>query len=248
MIIHFYGDLPTILARHLRGQARIEVALGRRTSIKDLIESYDVPHTEVGRLTANGQEVDFNHIIDETERIEVYPLVPPFDPLRPTLLRPQPIPRIAFTVDINVGKLASLLRMTGFDALYHQGISDPQLAELTAQTQRILLTKDKDLLKRKAVEFGRLIREISPEQQLAEVFTLFGLKDKARPFTRCLRCNDGLLVSIPKEQILHRLEPLTIKYYQRFHICNRCHKIFWAGTHREKMELLLTRLDLPSSR
>jgi uncharacterized protein with PIN domain len=244
MIIHLHGDLARLLPRHLRGQERIEAPLSRRASIKDLIESYDVPHTEVGRLTVAGRELSFAHIVGEEETIEVYPQVAPVDPLRPTLLRPQPLSHIAFTVDQNVGKLAMLLRLAGFDTLYHHGISDPELAELNSASGRILLTKDKDLLKRKKVEFGRLVREILPERQLAEVVTLFGLKGEARPFSRCLRCNDGILEPVEKELILHLLEPLTIKYYDHFNRCNRCGRIFWAGTHREKMAKLLDRLGL----
>ena len=134
------------------------------------------------------------------------------DLFRPTLLRPQPIPRIAFIVDQNVGKLAPFLRLAGFDALYHHGISDAELAELSYRTKRILLSKDKGLLKRKVVLFGRLVREIMPERQLAEIITLFGLHGEVQPFSRCLRCNDGILEPVAKELILARLEPLTIKY------------------------------------
>ena len=244
MIIHFHGDLATLLPRRLRGQDRIETPLGRRTSIKDLVESYDVPHTEVGRLTAEGREVDFAHIVDEAESLEVYPLVAPVDVLHPSFLRPHPLPRLAFAVDANVGKLATLLRMAGFDTLYYNVISDQRLAALTAASSRILLTKDKDLLKRKEIEHGRLIHEIMPERQLVEVVDLFGLHEEMRPFSRCLRCNEGVLKPVDKEGIIDRLEPLTIKYYDRFQQCNRCGRIFWAGSHREKMEELLVRLGL----
>ncbi len=168
----------------------------------------------------------------------------PLDLFQPTLLRPQPIPRIAFVVDQNVGRLAPLLRLAGFDALYHHGISDPELAELTRQTRRILLSKDRELLKRKAIEFGHLVREIIPERQLAEVLTLFGIQAQAQPFSRCLRCNDGILEPVAKELILERLEPLTRQYYDEFFTCNRCHRIFWEGTHLQRMEQMLSRLGL----
>lgn len=246
MILHLHGDLPTLLPRVLRGQARIEAPVSRRTSVKDLIEAYDVPHTEVGRLTVAGREVDFRHIALDSECLEVYPVTAPVDLFLPTLLRPQPIPRLAFIVDQNVGKLAPLLRLVGFDALYYHGISDTVLAELTQRTSRILLSKDKGLLKRKVVLFGRLVREIMPERQLAEIMTLFGLHGEAQPFSRCLRCNDGVLEPVAKELILDRLEPLTIKYYDRFYTCNRCGRIFWPGTHREKMEQMLSRLGVAS--
>ncbi len=246
MIIHFHGDLATLLPRRFQGQARIEAPLGRRTSVKDLVEAYDVPHTEVGRLTAAGREVPFAHIVDEEETIEVYPPTPPVDVLRASLLRPQPLPRIAFAVDANVGKLSTLLRMTGFDTLYYNRISDARLAALTAASRRILLTKDKDLLKRKEIEHGRLIRAVMPEEQLLEVLDLYGLRGELRPFSRCLRCNEGILEPVAKASIIERLEPLTIKYYESFRQCSRCARIFWAGSHKERMEGLLGRLGLAS--
>jgi hypothetical protein len=248
MIIHLHGDLPTLLPRALRGETRIEAPISRRASVKDVIEALDIPHTEVERLIIDGREKGFDHLCGEEERIEVYPPMAPLDLFQPTLLRPQPIPRIAFVVDQNVGRLAPLLRLAGFDALYHHGIADPELAELTRQTRRILLSKDRDLLKRKAIEFGHLVREIIPERQLAEVLTLFGIQAwawaQAQPFSRCLRCNDGILEPVAKELILERLKPLTRRYYDEFFTCNRCHRIFWEGTHLERMEQMLSRVGL----
>lgn len=244
MRIHFHGDLATLLPRQLRGQDRIEAPLARRTSVKDLIESYDVPHTEVDRLTVSGREVDFGHLVEAAETIEVYPPAAPVDLLRPTLLRPRPLTHIGFVVDVNVGKLATLLRMIGIDTLYYPNASDTRLAEVTAASGRVLLTKDKELLKRKRIEFGRLVREIQPERQLIEVVALFGLLGEVRPFSRCLGCNEGVLEPVEKELVRDRLEPLTIKYYDQFHTCNRCGKIFWAGSHRERMQGLLARLGV----
>ena len=203
-------------------------------------------HESVSAHFARGK-IDFAHIVGEAEKIEVYPLIAPMDVLHPSFLRPHPLPRLAFAVDANVGKLATLLRMAGFDTLYHNPISDPRLAALTAASSRLLLTKDKDLLKRKEIEHGRLIRAVMPERQLIEVLDLFGLRGKMRPFSRCLRCNEGILEPVDKERIIERLEPLTIKYYDRFQQCNRCGRIFWAGSHREKMEELLVRLGLSTT-
>ena len=114
----------------------------------------------------------------------------------------------------------------------------PELVEVAGREKRILLSKDKALLKRKEVVFGYLVREIHPERQLAEIVHLFGLKEQCKPLSRCLRCN-GLLQPVGKEQIIERLEPLTKKYYDSFHQCPGCGKIYWPGTHRDKMLLVL---------
>ncbi|MFA7382799.1 MAG: Mut7-C RNAse domain-containing protein [Desulfurivibrionaceae bacterium] len=246
MIINFWGNLKELLRPPFRGQNRVEYALTRQASVKDIIEALGVPHTEVGRLTVAGRELSFAAAGDEDETMEVYPLSPPVDVTAPTLLRPEPLPGLTFAVDINVGKLAALLRMAGFDVFYRNYISDPKLVEVAKREKRILLSKDTDLLKRKEVVFGYLVREIQPERQLAEIIHLFGLQAQLKPLSRCLRCN-GLLQGVDKEEIIAQLEPLTQKYYHSFRRCPGCGKIYWPGTHRDKMLLALNRCgDYPA--
>jgi hypothetical protein len=124
--------------------------------------------------------------------------------------------------------------MAGFDTCYLKSVPDSELAEVARQEGRILLSKDKDLLKRKMITFGRLVREVTPEKQLCEIIELYGLKQMLQPFSRCLRCNN-VLQPVEKQKILDRLEPLTIKYYNSFYMCGRCRNIYWPGSHREKM-------------
>jgi len=112
---------------------------------------------------------------------------------------------IRFLVDVNVAKLASLLRMAGFDTAYENRRSDAELAELSEREGRILLTRDRSLLKRRQVEFGHLVRSVAPREQLAEIITLYGLQQKGQPFSRCLVCN-GRLSTVKKEEVLHRSE------------------------------------------
>ncbi|MCX5870197.1 MAG: hypothetical protein NTY00_06120 [Deltaproteobacteria bacterium] len=238
MIINFWGNLKELLRPPFRGVKRVEYELSRQASVKDIVESFGVPHTEVGRLTVDGRDISFSSPGSDDDRLDVYPLCPPVDVLTPTLMRPEPLAGITFAVDVNVGKLASLLRMAGFDTFYQNYISDPELIEVAVQEKRIVLSRDKDLLKRKELVFGYLVREIYPEKQLAEVVHLFGIKEQMKPLSRCMRCN-GLLQAVEKEQILDQLEPLTQKYYHSFRQCRRCHTIYWPGSHRDKMLRLL---------
>jgi hypothetical protein len=240
--LSFHGNLRDLLARDIAADRPLYHILERRASVKDVVESFGVPHPEIGLLRANGEEIAFEHIVQEAdEHIEIWPLEPPCDVSSPTLLRPEFLPAIAFVVDVNVGKLAGLLRMAGFDAVCSPAFSDAVLAESAQRQQRILLTKDRNLLKRKNVVFGHLVRAIHPWEQLLEVIRLYGLQKLLRPFCRCLRCN-GLLHPAAKEQILHRLEPLTIQYYDTFFYCDRCDKIYWPGSHRQKMQISLESL------
>ncbi len=238
----FHGNLRELLARRLAGAAQVRHTLERRASVKDVVESFGIPHPEIAEITANGRQIGLDALVADHDAIEIWPLTPLCDVLTPTVLRPEPLPRLAFMVDINVAKLAGLLRMAGFDTLYDPDLTDGDLAETAAVEKRILLTRDRNLLKRKNVEFGHLVREIEPRQQWLEVIQLYGLADKLRPFSRCLRCN-GPLVPVDKTKILHRLEPLTIKYYDLFHRCADCDRVYWPGSHRERMDADLATLS-----
>ncbi len=240
MIINFWGNLPALLRYPFRGLHRVEYELSRQASVKDIVESFGIPHTEVGRLTSNGRDISFSWPGAGADSLDVYPFCPPVDVLTPTLLRPESLAGITFAVDVNVGKLASLLRLAGFDTFYQNYIADPALIEVAGREQRIVLSRDKGLLKRKELVFGYLVREIYPEKQLTEVVHLFGLKELMQPFSRCMRCN-GLLQVVAKEQISDRLEPLTKKYYNFFQQCRHCRQIYWPGSHRDKLLSLLSK-------
>jgi uncharacterized protein with PIN domain len=234
----FHGDLSSLLNRRWRPGPRLELKLGRRASVKDAIEALGPPHTEIGRLQANGREISFDDLVREDDEVVVFPLEPPVDVRRPTRLRPLAFPVIRFIADVNVGKLARLLRMLGFDCTYRNDLDDAECAATARAEKRICLSKDFRLLKRSLIIHGRLVREKDPQAQLREVVTFYGLKPLMAPFSRCLRCNHPL-EPVAKAAILSRLEPLTRKYYDAFERCPRCDKIYWAGSHREQMEKLL---------
>jgi len=215
--------------------------MSRRASVKDVVESCGVPHTEIGCLKINAHEVDFSSLVEEQDIIEITGVHPPVNVGRDTLLR-QGFPKVRFAVDANVGKLSSLLRMAGLNTFYEPTLKDADLAEVCEQQKRILLTRDRVLLMRKNVEHGRFIRSGKPEEQLAEVVELYGMSVTSKPFSRCLVCNNEL-VMVEKEDILYRLEPLTKKYYHSFKMCRACDKVYWAGSHREKMERLLKKTN-----
>lgn len=236
--INFYGDLVDLLSRKSKYGPVVSCKLERRTSIKDLIESFGIPHPEIEKITVNGKEVDFAYIVGKSIQIEVFPISAQSNFFMPSLLRPNPLVSYRFVVDVNVAKLASKLRQLGFDALLPRNCEDTGIAAIAGCQRRILLTRDRNLLMRKIVEFGHLVRAESPNAQLVEIIKLFGLKDKIKPYSRCFQCN-GLLSPVAKEDILPFLEPLTRKYYDVFHRCIDCKKIYWSGSHREKMDGIL---------
>ncbi|MRR29973.1 hypothetical protein EG834_06580, partial [bacterium] len=139
-----------------------------------------------------------------------------------------------FVLDNNLGKLADYLRLLGFDVIYTRDWSDEEIAAFAHDHQRILLTRDRGLLKRKIVVDGYCVRADEPSAQLSEIAAQFRLNDYVTPFQRCPRCN-GKLISVPKDQIIDQLLPLTRLYYDEFTQCQSCGKVYWKGSHFEHM-------------
>jgi hypothetical protein len=237
LLLEFHGDVPDLLNRVPEKNNTIIYPLSRRASIKDILESLGVPHTEVGKIILNGVEQRFEKIAENGEHFEIHPLSPALPPTEATILRPNPLKTCCiFLVDINVGRLAGLLRMAGFDAeSVDKESTSRTIVEKAIREGRILLTRNKDLLKHRELVYARLVRNQDPDLQLREIINLYSLENLLQPFTRCISCN-GLLADVKKEDIIDRLLPLTKKYFNRFRICTACNKIYWHGSHHEKMK------------
>ncbi|MGW8194291.1 MAG: Mut7-C RNAse domain-containing protein, partial [Desulforhopalus sp.] len=230
----FQGDTLELLRRPPDEGQTVVYTSHRKASIKDIIEGLGVPHTEVGVIVLDGRQQTFNTIPSAGEHFHIHPLSSAASPLEPTLLRPEPLPGFTFMVDINVNRLAPLLRMAGFDARSAAAVDNAEVIRETVSEKRILLSRNRDLLKHRTVSHGRLVRSQDPYMQLDEIINLYHLHPLARPFTRCMHCNT-LLRHVAKETIINELLPLTKKYYSHFKRCPRCHKIFWRGSHHDHM-------------
>jgi uncharacterized protein with PIN domain len=231
--IRFYAELNDFLP-HARRQCAFTHAFEGRDSIKDLIESLGVPHTEIDLILVNGESVDFSYLVQDGDRISVYPVFESFDITPLMRVRPKPLREPRFVLDVHLGRLVSYLRMFGFDALFPENYDDENLARISATEHRTLLTRDRGLLKRKMVTHGYCVRETNPQKQLAEVLRRFDLYRLIAPFRRCVHCN-GLLEAVDKADILDRLEADTIRYFDEFRRCPTCDRIYWQGTHYERM-------------
>jgi uncharacterized protein len=232
-VLCFFGEIRDFLGPDNR-EAGVAYPVDRRAAIKDVVEALGIPHTEIGKILVDGREVDFCHLLRPGKTVQVLSHDLPIRVDRAKLLRPRPYPGPRFIVDVNVGKLARLLRILGIDAAYDHEWTDEMIAALGHKEMRVVLSRDKDLLKRSLVEHGRLIRSTRPMEQLAEVLRNFDLKGSFDLFSRCLRCNVALQ-HVSKEAVLHRLEPKTRQYYHRFQFCPCCERIYWRGSHHERM-------------
>ena len=235
--IRVYAELGDFVAPENRGVTVRRPARAHQT-VKDVIEAMGVPHTEIDLIVVDGAPVDFAHRPRPGARIAVYPVFEALDISPIERLRPVPLRDPRFVVDVNVGRLARLLRLLGFDAAYIPDADDPTLARISREQQRILLTRDRGLLARREVTHGVYIRSDQPVEQIVEVMRRLDLRRSIRPFTRCLRCSTPL-EWVDKAEVLDELEPLTQRFYDDFRRCPSCRRIYWAGTHYERLSRLL---------
>jgi len=232
--VRFYAELNEFLALWRRGGATpytFEVS----GSVKDMIETLGVPHTEVDLILVNGEPEDFTYRLRNGDRISVYPVFESIDISTLVRCRPQPLRESRFVADTHLGRLVRYLRMLGFDTKYRDDTQDGELAATSSEERRILLTRDRGLLKRSVVTRGYCVRATDPREQLREVLRRFDLSAAVAPFSRCVHCN-SLLRPTHKELISDRLPPKTGQYYEEFHVCPGCERIYWKGSHYRRMQ------------
>ena len=227
--IRFYEELNDFLEKSKR-KVYFTVKTNPGQTVKDLIESENVPHTEVDLILVNSNSVDFSYQVKENDRISVYPVFESIDIKNATKLRPLPLRNTQFILDVHLGKLARYLRIAGLDTLYSNSYEDDEIAEISARDGRIVLTRDRGLLKRSLIRRGYWIRSQKVIRQYQEVLKRFDLTDSVSMFSRCPSCN-GLLKKTEKTDIIDRLPENTAKYFNNYKICSACGKIYWKGSH-----------------
>jgi uncharacterized protein with PIN domain len=229
----FYEELNDFLPPEHCKQS-IAYRFGGQPAIKDPIEVLGVPHSEVDLILVNDASVGFDYKLRDGDRVAVYPVFESFDISPLQRLRPQPLRNTAFMVDVNLGKLARRLRMLGFDTAYDNRLGDGEIVDRAVREKRIVLTRDRKLLFRRAVTHGYWVRAVDADLQLKEVLQRLDLFGQIRPLRRCIECN-GLIEPVDREQVWSRLEPLTRRYYSEFFRCANCGKVYWEGSHVEHM-------------
>jgi hypothetical protein len=243
--IYFHDPLQELIRSRIRAQLQPIEFKGRQT-IKHLVESLGIPHTEVGSLLVKDRCIDFSYLVSNGECIHVHPATFQQDQLSGLFQNGHLSIPARFILDNHLGKLASDLRLLGFDADYSNSYQDQELAETAVRQGRILLTRDRQLLMRKTIRFGYLLRSLYPDEQLLEILVRFNLFSGIRLFQRCTRCNH-ILEPVEKQEIEHLLEPLTRKYFFEFKRCSGCGKVYWPGSHIERIEMRLEHILPPGT-
>ena len=160
-------------------------------------------------------------------------------------LDPEPFVECKFIADVHLGRLAKYLRLCGFDTVYEVTLDDREIINLSLKENRIILTRDKELLKNRHVIQSFRIMSAEPVEQLKEVLGRYNLINNLHPFSRCMICN-GEVVCVRKEEIESTLQPRTRSYYNEFRKCYNCGKIYWEGSHYEKMKNFIANIVLNS--
>ncbi len=196
--IRFYEELNDFLPKDKK-KVTFEHTFSGKMTVKDIIESLNVPHTEIDLILLNGKSVDFNARPESGDRISVYPVFESLDISNVTRLRPEPLRNPRFILDVHLGKLAKYLRMLGFDSLYQNDFEDDEIIEISIKEKRIILTRDLGILKNNKVTHGYWIRSQKPKVQMNEVLNRFDLSNQIEPLNRCIECN-GKIAEVDKGQ------------------------------------------------
>jgi len=239
--LQFFGRLSGLLSCRAE-DGNVRYRFDGSPAIKDAIEALGIPHTEVDLIFVAGESVGFDHRLQDGNPVAVYPLgLGPSQPFLRHLTPAAPAPP-AFILDVHLGKLARRLRLLGFDCRYRNDYPDPEIIRLALAEQRVILTRDRGILKQGVVRLGLLLDSPRPDQQVRQVLERFHLRNEIRPFRRCPLCN-GLLEPVDRDQVLHRLLPNTARSARRFRRCRECDKLYWQGAHHARLLAWVTALS-----
>jgi uncharacterized protein len=235
-----YAELNDFLARDDRGRA-VRRPFRPHQTVKDIIEAAGIPHTEVDLIVVGGDPVGFGHRPTSGDRIAVYPVFETLDIGPVNRLRPSPLREPRFVLDVHLGRLARLLRLVGFDAAWANDLDDDRLAAIGRTEHRIVLTRDRGLLKRREVTHGLFVRSDRPFDQAVDVLRRLDLGARLAPFTRCMGCG-GALEPVAKADVWDRLPPRTRAHYDEFERCTVCGRIYWRGSHHPPLAGVVDRI------
>ncbi|MFF7855416.1 Mut7-C RNAse domain-containing protein [Streptomyces sp. NPDC007904] len=219
-----------IFVPQARSTGTLKAATDGVSSLGHVIESLGVPLTEVGALLVDGREVPASHVPAAGESVTVR-----------TVDHPQRVPGapLRFLLDVHLGTLARRLRLLGVDTAYEStDIGDPALAARSAAEQRVMLSRDRGLLRRRELWAGAFVYSTRPEEQLPYVLDRF--RPELRPWTRCTACN-GMLRPASKEEVADQLKGGTHRTYDVFARCAACGRAYWKGAHHDQLEAIVER-------
>ena len=237
--IRFYAELNDFLPA-ARRQHPFTHSFHGNPSVKDTIEAIGVPHTEVDVILVDDRSVDFTHLLRGGERVAVYPTFERYDVSPLTRLRPKPLRVSRFVVDVHLGALARNLRLLGFDTTWGTDLTDEKIIEISRNEQRIILTRDKGILKNGRVTHGYWVRNTDQERQLEEVIRAIDLGGDIKPYIRCMECN-GELQAVKRAEVVRAVPLQVFLVYREFKKCLSCGRVYWKGSHLKRLDKIIAK-------
>ncbi len=231
--VRCFAELNDYLAPQLRFTP-FSMPVAEGSTVAGLLTMLGIPQSEVDLVLRNGEAAQFETRVADGDRISMYPIFETFDIGPVQRLRSRPLRRPAFVLDVHLGKLASFLRMFGFDASYAPTLTDEQLISISLEEHRALLSKDRALLRDPRLVRSYAVKADNPREQIIEVVKHFDLVGSSEPLTRCLLCN-VLLVSAAQETVIERIPARVGATCRSFTACPQCGRIYWEGTHHKRM-------------
>lgn len=131
-----------------------------------------------------------------------------------------------------------MLRMLGFDTLYDNGFEDAAIVRLASAEKRVVLTRDRELLKCRELNRGCYVHALKAEAQLQEVARRYPIGQLMQPFSLCLHCN-YVLKAADRDAVCTAVPERIQAHYRRFMHCPGCGRIYWEGSHWDRMRRVL---------
>ncbi len=238
--MRFYAELNDFLPTYRR-QREFTINFVGTPSVKDTIEAIGVPHTEVDVILVDGKSVDFGHLLQGGEHVAVYPVFERCDVSSVTRLRPAPLRETRFIADVHLGTLARNLRLLGFDTAWERDLDDATIIDRAVRERRIILTRDKGILKNGSVTHGYWLRATDPEEQLDEIVHALDLAGSIEPYARCMECN-GELDDLARSEAARWVPLQVFLVYRDFRRCRCCGRVYWRGSHFRRLDAVVERV------
>lgn len=229
--IRLYGNLNKLVSSKFQNEFEYNFLLP--TTVKDIIESLGIPHTEISLILLDGHSVGWNAKIKNNSRISFFPFFHSFDISKLSMVYIIP-KKLKFICDVHLGKLAKYLRILGFDCLYRNNLSDEEIINTGVKEKRIILTMDRGILKNSRVKYGALIVNKKLKDQLIELNDRFEIYSKAKILSRCIICNKKL-IKVNRKKASEKFKYLEDRHYKEFLYCKECKRIYYKGSHYKKM-------------
>lgn len=232
-----HGSLNDFLHNASSDTTTLAIPFVLSPSVKDLIESKGIPHTAIFRVQVNGIPKSMDYNVSAADEVEVFP----FEQVDSGDLERIYSSPSSFIADGHLAKLGRDLRLLGLDTIIAGESDERAIISLSNNNERMILTRDLNLLRNGSTRYGYWVRSENPDCQLEEILSRFDLQEQLQPFSRCMICN-GMLEEASLEEVRDKVPPKVQKWCDRYHRCKECGKVYWKGSHYDKLKEKVDRL------